>query len=79
MPAGTLGKPPYLHCLMKSTRTPLLKWSGIALTVTLVTVCCPAAQAADWLGGTSTDWNNGTNWTGGAVPNGTGAVVPANC
>ena len=69
MQAGTLGKHPYLHRPMKSTRTPLLKWSrsaGIALTA----LCALTVHAdSNWTGATSTDWNDNSNWDGG-LPNG---------
>ena len=64
---------------MKPTRMNQLNWSrsvGIALTATLVIVCCPAAQAVDWLNNaTSNDWNDPTNWQGGALPNDNAAGV----
>ena len=55
---------------MKPSRMNHLNWSrsaGIALTASLVTVCCPAARA-DWVGDTSSDWNDALNWPDDLLP-----------
>jgi T5SS/PEP-CTERM-associated repeat protein len=53
----------------RSVLSALLK-PGLALCLSL-----SAANAADWLGGTSTDWNTGSNWAGGVVPTGQNAII----
>jgi hypothetical protein len=53
----------------RSVLAVLLK-PGLALCLSL-----SAANAADWLGGTSTDWNTGSNWAGGVVPTGQNAII----